>query len=82
MRFKHSWRNRGDTISIAAAVEARIDDDYGSGVAEHGLSTAQNAGRAIGLIVQRLHERGLLSDDDLKDFVSFNYTPVYEEEPK
>lgn len=76
MRFKHSWRNAGKTISLAAAVEARIDDDFGSGVAENGLATAQNAGRAIGLIVQRLHERGLLSDDDLKDFVSYSYTPV------
>lgn len=76
MRFKHSWRGAGETIPLAAAVEARIDDDFGSGVAERGLSTAQNAGRAIGLIVQRLHERGLLSDDDLKDFVSYNYTPV------
>jgi hypothetical protein len=75
MKFQHSWR-KGGPVSIATAVEARIDDDYDSGVAEHGLSTARNAGSAIGKIVQLLHEKGVLTDEDLKDLVGYSYHPV------
>ena len=75
MKFQHSWR-KGAPVSIATAVEDRIDDDYDSGVAEHGLSTARNAARSIGDLVQALYEKGILTDEDLKDFVSGSYLPV------
>lgn len=75
MKFKHSWRDSAP-VTIATAVDAKIDDNYDSGVAEHGLATARNAASAIGLLVQRPYEKGVLTKDDVQDFVSGSYEPV------
>lgn len=78
MKFRHAWRP--ETVSIADAVDAAIDDAYGEGVLERGLSTAQNASRCIGKLVQTLYEKGVLSADDLHDFVSSQYRAVSDDD--
>lgn len=74
MKIKHAWR-KGEYVSISTAVDARIDDgDTHSGIAEAALSNSRNAAGVIGDLIQMLHDKGLLQDEDVKKFIGYSYT--------
>ncbi len=73
MKVKHAWR-KGEYVSIAAAVDAKIDNaDTHEGIAESALSISRNASTAIGELIELLHSKGLLQDEDVKKFIGYSY---------
>jgi hypothetical protein len=64
MKFK-TWR--GQEVDIATAVEMSLSESEG-GAVENAAATADNVARAFGRLVQILHERGHLSDDNVHVF--------------
>jgi len=60
--------NKFDTIS--QAIEAYIDGaDYERGAVETAQSTANNAGKCLGNLVQLLVEKGVLTKKEVEDKV-------------
>lgn len=78
MKFKHAWRAGADPISISAAVESSLDGrDYDLGSLEAAAATADNAAGAFARLVEMLHDKGVLSDEDVVSFVSGTWRPVW-----
>lgn len=64
-------RNNAE-VSIANAVELAMDgSDYGSGQLEAAARTADNVAKAFGTLVEMLHERGVLTDTNVKIFLGY-----------
>ena len=70
-----NWTGRECEVSISDAIEDSIDDaSYSGGIAEMAHSKIVNVSKIIGKLVQCLHERKLLTDDNVKDMLSWKYT--------
>lgn len=69
MQLKHNnrWNPYADDpvrIETAALVECSCDHFSDGGAVERARGTADNTARMLGRLLERLHERGLLDDDD------------------
>ena len=62
--WKHTWSRGRRAITTAETAEALIEND--GGVAERAQSTAENTARALGRLVETLHEKGLLTTDEVQ----------------
>ena len=70
-----NWTGRQQEVDIADAIEGSIDDTIEhNGIAETADRKANNCGKMLAKIVQCLHERKLLTDDNVKDMLSWKYT--------
>jgi hypothetical protein len=71
----NNWAGREREVSISDAIEGSIDDSVEScGVAEDANHKADNCAKILGMLVQNLHERKLLTDDEIKDMLNWRYT--------
>ena len=61
-------------MCIATAIEGSVDDaGYSGGIAEIAHSKIVNASKILGKLVQSLHDRKLLTDDEVKDMLNWEY---------
>lgn len=74
MRFKlsWSWSSRADqTYSISEAVEGSCEPDFErQGVAERASERAEKTSAMVGKLIQLLHERGVMRDEDVLGLLS------------
>lgn len=69
-----NWTGRECEVSISDAIEGSVDDaGYSGGIAEMAHSKIVSASKIIGKLVQSLYERKLLTDDEVKDMLSWKY---------
>lgn len=69
-----NWTGRECEVSISDAIEGSVDDDgYSGGIAEMAHSKIVSTSKIIGKLVQSLYEHNLLTDDEVKDMLSWKY---------
>lgn len=69
-----NWAGRECEVCIATAIEGSVDDaGYSGGIAEIAHSKIVNASKILGKLVQSLHDRKLLTDDEVKDMLNWEY---------
>jgi hypothetical protein len=73
VRKRPRWDERPRSIEevVAREVESTTTD----GVAERAQSTAEKAGQMLGRLIEKLHERGVINDEFVLDFLDDDYTP-------
>ena len=73
--IKHkNWKRREREVNIAEAIEGSIDyAGYIGGVAEMAHHKIVNVSQILGKLVQNLYERKLLTDNEVKDMLSWEY---------
>lgn len=70
-----NWRGRECEVCLVTAIEGTIND-AGSDcdIAEMGNEKANKAAEILGKLIQALHKRNLLTDDEVVDMLSWRYT--------
>ena len=77
-RTRHMARNRGCSIAEAGARELSGTED---GALERVEETAENTLRALCRLVEALHNKGVLADDDVRRVLNMHaYEPVENDE--
>ena len=72
MKITRSWR--GATVSVAEAIEGSLDvSDHGTGQLEDLNGGLREASRMLGVLVAKLHAKGILSDAEIKELVGWKY---------
>lgn len=69
MRNTYPWNAEDKSVSISEVIGRSLNEREG-GVTECAQATANNIAQMLAMLIEKLHERGCLSDDDLKPFIS------------
>lgn len=78
-RWKPLWSTSDCTYTTADAGEFALTDRDG-GIAESALSMAENTAGAVSRLVEMLHEKGILTTDEVYQVLElYGYEPVEDE---
>lgn len=76
MKIIHGkYSAHAQVVSISAAITGSLVEDDG-GIAECAQRSADNCAKAIGVIMERLHARGIVEDGDIVALLSYRYDAV------
>lgn len=68
MKLIRTWWGATPARSISQAIACDCDD-HRDGIAETAAASARKTGELLGQLVERLHDRGLLSDSDILELL-------------
>lgn len=78
MKFKHiyAWTpyQEKQVLSISDAIEAAHEPDR-EGAAERAFEYARNVSRTVATLIEMMHDKGVLGDEDVLKFIN---THTYE----
>lgn len=77
--WKNSWRPGKTHLSTAVAAEHSLIEEDG-GQVENAGNTARNAVSALGRLIEILHEKGLLTTDEVQNVLDLYAYEVAENE--
>lgn len=73
IRIKRSWSN--EELTIARAFERELTS-YDGGVAESAEATARSAASKLGDLIEKLHEIGVLSSEQVLDLLPGSWDAI------
>jgi hypothetical protein len=76
VKIFRKWSNNTKEISLESAMLGSLDPDDCGGAIESLSSRCDAQDRIIAKLVVLLHDRGVLSDDDIADILSHRYEVI------
>lgn len=79
-RYRDSWGGpNSPTWTLQQLIEEKLDgDDYGVGQLEANQAKTNNASTTLSKLITRLHEKNLLSHEDVENIIGMSFTEITE----
>lgn len=74
--YLYDYKKAPDNYTIKEAVERECYDEYTGSVADMALGTANNTYQLVGRLVEVLHDRGCLFDEDVLKILGGSFKKV------
>jgi len=70
MKFKRSWGDNGKEYSLSYVIDHDLTSDSHNGIAESANRNAMNVIEKFGMLVELLHNKKLITDDEAMTFIN------------